>query len=203
VTTTANPLVDRYLRDLRGALRGMPGRQRDELVAEISGHIGETLLPGASDAEVQAALERIGSPAEIAGAERERLGIAGYPVGWREWLAIVLILIGGVALPVLGWLIGLAFLWTSRAWTSRDKWLATLLVPGGLLPAVVLLLTPAAGESCTTGSRTDASGHLHSVTSCSGATSTELRMAAIVLFILLVVTPVITSVRLGRAAGNA
>jgi hypothetical protein len=193
MTATANPLVDRYLRDLRRALREMPRRQRDELVAEIEGHISESLPPEASDAEVLAALDRIGSPAEI----------ASNPVGWQQWLAIILILIGGVAMPVLGWLIGLAFLWTSRAWTRRDKWLATLLVPGGLLPAVVLLLTPIHGQSCSTSSRTDASGHLHSVTLCTGGISTEARTAAIVLFIVLVVTPIITSVRLGRAAGNA
>lgn len=203
MTATANPLVERYLRNLRSALRDMPRRERAELIAEIEAHLSETVGAGASDAEALAALERIGSPAEIAAAERERLGIASNPVGWHEWLAIILILIGGVALPVLGWLIGLAFLWTSRAWNSRDKWLATLLVPGGLLPAVVLLVTPTTGESCTTGSRTDANGQLHTVTSCTGATSTELRMAAIVLLIVLVVTPVITSVRLGRAAGNA
>lgn len=203
MTATANPLVDRYLRDLRRALREMPRRQRDELVAEIEGHISESLPPEASDAEVLAALDRIGGPAEIAEAERERLGIASNPVGWQQWLAIILILIGGVAMPVLGWLIGLAFLWTSRAWTRRDKWLATLLVPGGLLPAVVLLLTPIHGQSCSTSSRTDASGHLHSVTLCTGGISTEARTAAIVLFIVLVVTPIITSVRLGRAAGNA
>lgn len=203
MTTTANPLVDRYLRDLRRALRDLPRHQRDELVAEIAGHITESLSPEASDTEVLTALERIGSPAEIAEAERERLGISSNAVGWQQWLAIILILIGGIVLPVLGWLIGLAFLWTSRAWTRRDKWLATLLVPGGLLPAVVLLLTPITGESCTTGSSTDATGHLHSVTSCTGGISTEVRTAAIVLFIMLVITPIITSVRLGRAAGNA
>jgi hypothetical protein len=142
VNTTAHPLVERYLRDLCEALRDLPRRQRDELVAEIASHIEQTLPPDASDAEVLTALDRMGEPEQIAGAERERLGVEQPTSGWLEWLAIPLLLLGGIVIPGVGWVIGLVFLWLSRAWTVRDKTLATLLVPGGLLPALLLVALP-------------------------------------------------------------
>src|SRR4051812_12124472 len=42
----------------------------------------------------------------------------------REWATVVL-------LPLV-WVVGVVLLWRSPAWTSRDKLVGTLLVPGGL-----------------------------------------------------------------------
>jgi hypothetical protein len=47
--------------------------------------------------------------------------------------ALVLLLIGGIVLPVLGWIIGVILLWRSATWSSREKLLGTFVVPGGLL----------------------------------------------------------------------
>jgi hypothetical protein len=198
VNTTTHPLVERYLRDLREALRDMPRRQRDELVAEIAGHIEETLPPGASDAEVLTALDRMGDPEQIAGAERERLGIDEPAAGWLEWLAITLLLIGGVLIPVVGWMLGVVFLWLSRCWTVKDKLLATLLVPGGLLPALYLSLAGSTVETCTytTGVRNGQT--VRTATHCTGGQSRAATIALIALFVFLVVAPIFTAVRLGR-----
>jgi hypothetical protein len=49
----------------------------------------------------------------------------------REWLTIALLLVGGVAV-ILGWFLGLGLLWTSLRWTQREKWIGTLVIPGGL-----------------------------------------------------------------------
>lgn len=44
-----------------------------------------------------------------------------------------------VLLPLV-WVVGIALLWRSRAWTTRDKLVGTLLVPGGLAyPAYVVI----------------------------------------------------------------
>jgi hypothetical protein len=59
--------------------------------------------------------------------------------GLREIAAILLLLVGGVIAPLLGWFVGAALLWSSNAWTPRQKLLGTLVIPGGLLPAVLLL----------------------------------------------------------------
>jgi hypothetical protein len=191
VNATTHPLVERYLSDLRKALRDMPRRQRDELVAEIASHIEQTLPEGASDAEVMTALDRLGDPDQIAGAERERLGVAEPAAGWLEWLAIPLLLIGGVVLPVVGWILGVVFLWLSRCWTARDKLLATLLVPGGLLPAFYLSVSAATVETCSSSPA--------GVTTCtSTGPGTIGRIGWIALLVFLAIAPIYTAVRLGR-----
>jgi uncharacterized membrane protein len=191
VNATTHPLVERYLRDLREALRDMPRRQRDELVAEIASHIEQTLPEGASDAEAMTALDRLGDPDQIAGAERERLGIDEPSAGWLEWLAIPLLLIGGVVIPVVGWLVGVVFLWLSRCWTVRDKLLATLLVPGGLLPALYLSVSAATVETCS-------SAPGGGTTCTSTGPGTNERIGWIVLLAFLAIAPIYTAVRLGR-----
>jgi uncharacterized membrane protein len=198
VTTTANPLVDRYLRDLRSALREMPRRQRDELVAEIEGHISESLPPEASDAEVLTLLDRLGDPEQIAAAERERLGIAEPSSGWLEWLAIPLLLVGGFVLPVVGWIVGVVFLWLSRCWTVKDKILATLLVPGGLLPAVLFPLYGGSVEVCTSGSGINSAGRPFTTQHCTGGYSTPETIALAALEVALVIAPIYTAIRLAR-----
>lgn len=57
-----------------------------------------------------------------------------------EVAALWLLLIGGIILPVLGWIIGVIILWASERWTRRDKLMGTFLVPGGLLLPVAVLL---------------------------------------------------------------
>jgi hypothetical protein len=41
--------------------------------------------------------------------------------------------IGGVIVPVLGWVVGVVLLWGSDLWSRREKLLGTLVVPSGLL----------------------------------------------------------------------
>jgi hypothetical protein len=53
--------------------------------------------------------------------------------------AIALVAVGGVAVPVIGWIIGELLLWTSPRWSARQKVGATLLLPGGLVPAALAL----------------------------------------------------------------
>lgn len=50
-----------------------------------------------------------------------------------EVAALWLLLIGGIVLPVVGWIIGVVLLWASELWTRRDKLIGTFVVPGGLL----------------------------------------------------------------------
>ena len=51
--------------------------------------------------------------------------------GWVETVAIVLLLVGGFV-GGFGWLIGVVVFWLSEPWTTFDKLLGTLVVPGGL-----------------------------------------------------------------------
>lgn len=198
MTATRNQLVDKYLADLDDALRDLPRRQRDELVGEIQQHIDEALPSEASDAEVRTLLDRLGDPKQIADAEGERLGIDAPTAGWLEWLTIPLLLIGGVVVPVLGWIVGLVFLWLSRCWSSRDKLLGTLLVPGGLLPAAYLALSPTSTEACVSGSGVDSAGRHFTTNHCTGGHSTGAQIGLILLEVFLVVAPIYTAIRLAR-----
>ncbi|HEV8154328.1 MAG TPA: hypothetical protein VGP67_02265 [Gaiellales bacterium] len=198
MTATRNQLVDRYLADLHDALRDLPRRQRDELVGEIEAHIDEALPSGASDAEVRTLLDRLGEPEQIADAERERLGIDAPSVGWLERLTIPLLLIGGVVIPVVGWIVGLVFLWLSRCWSTRDKLIGTLVVPGGLLPAAYLALSPTSTEECVSGTGIDAAGRHFTTHHCTGGLSTSAQIGLILLEVFLVVAPIYTAIRLAR-----
>jgi len=132
MTETLPPLVEDYLRRLRRSLRDLP-RGRREIVDEIREHVREALvvIPSPTESDVRNVLDRIGEPYEIAADARERFGMPPARATWIDVAAIFLVLVGGVVLPILGWFIGVTLLWTSRAWTTRDKLVGTLLLPGG------------------------------------------------------------------------
>jgi len=131
----ADRSVDRYLRDLKEDVRDLPKAQQRELVGEITEHIDSALaeMPAHTEADVRNVLEHLGDPADIATEARERLGIHRAKAGLREYAAVILLPIGGLIIPVIGWIVGLVLLWSSPVWTSRDKWIGSLIIPGGLL----------------------------------------------------------------------
>ena len=143
--------VDAYLRELDQELRDLPAGRRRELLEEIREHIDSALEDsrGSDDVEIRNVLDRLGDPTEIAAEARERFGVRRTKPGWRETLALLLLPIGGVLIPVVGWLVGAVLLATSNVWTDREKVIGLLVVPGGLLPAVVLSLGAVGGRACT------------------------------------------------------
>jgi hypothetical protein len=150
MTETLPPFVEDYLRRLRRSLRDLPRGRRDEIVDEIREHVRGALvvIPSPTESDVRNVLDRIGEPSEIAADARERFGIGPTRAAWIDVAAIFLVLVGGVFLPILGWFIGVALLWTSRAWVTRDKLIGTLLIPGGLLAPLFLGLASAGSGGC-------------------------------------------------------
>jgi len=45
---------------------------------------------------------------------------------WFSGVILVVMLFGGLVLPVLGTLVGFVMMWCSTAWTRTEKWIATL-----------------------------------------------------------------------------
>ena len=127
-TDTLHPLAADYLERLRHAGRGLPTGRRRELLAEIEGHLSEAIEPGASDAQALTVLDRLGEPEAIIAAEMPPPDEAPDRRGVGEWAAVILLPFGGFIFGV-GWLAGLVSLWSSRAWTTRDKWIGTLVIP--------------------------------------------------------------------------
>jgi hypothetical protein len=92
--TTTHPLAAGYLQRLRAATADLPLEERAELVSSIAEHIATSLaeIPDPQDSDVQAVLDRLGSPTAIAAEARRQS--SGRPVAWArpgalEW--------GGVA----------------------------------------------------------------------------------------------------------
>ena len=136
-TDTLHPLAAEYLEHLRRAGRGLPHGRLRELLAEIEGHLSEAIDPSASDAQARTVLDKLGEPEAIIAAEMPDPDELPARRGTREWAAIVLLLIGGFIFGV-GWFAGLVLLWNSRAWNTRDKWIGTLVIPGGLATSVLI-----------------------------------------------------------------
>ncbi|WP_345436118.1 HAAS signaling domain-containing protein [Actinoallomurus vinaceus] len=159
-------LIGEYLGRLEAAARGLPPDRRAELVAEIREHIDTVLAqsPDRTEATVRTILDRLGTPEEIvqeAGVGlpetapvRERAAAVGQAsprprAGAFEIAAVMLLLIGGVVLPVLGWLVGVVLLWASARWTLRDKLIGSLLFPGGLAIPVFYFFFWSGSATCS------------------------------------------------------
>ncbi len=188
--------VDEYLRRLERSMADLPAARRAEIVSEIHDHIQDALarLPeGASEADVRNVLEGIGDPDEIASEARADLGIAPSRRRWTDIAAVILLPVGGIVFPVVGWVVGVVFLWMSTVWTTREKLIGTFIVPGGLLLPLGLALTPVQVSSCS--SIRGPGGT--SVLDCPTDTSI-VNILGIVIAVALFVTPIVVAVYLGR-----
>ena len=144
-----------YLRRLDDELHDLPRARREEILGEIREHIAEA--DPVTEAELREVLDRLGDPEDIAADARERFGTPRGPrMGAQEIFALLLMTIGSFLFPVIGWIIGIALLWGSSAWSRRDKWVGTLLFPGGFGAALLILAGSTyvcfdgdAGEVCT------------------------------------------------------
>lgn len=159
------PLVADYLDRLDAAADRLPPDQRAELVEGIREHLDSALagVDPADEAQVRAALDRLGAPEEIVAAAVEvepRRSQTTQPrrpgLGVGEVFAVILLPIGAFILPILGWFIGVVLLWVSDRWTTRDKLIGTFVWPGGyLLPGAFGLF---AAQVCTTVPRSGGTG---------------------------------------------
>ncbi len=134
------PTVHGYLDELNHYLRDLPRGRREEITRDIRAHIDAALDDAGqqSPTVVATILDQLGSPEEIAAAARIDAPPHRPRISTRDIITILLLLIGGLVLPFIGWIIGVVMLWTSDAWRVRDKILATLLVPGGLFAPILL-----------------------------------------------------------------
>ncbi len=199
MTSSADQLVDDYLQRLDHELRDLSRSRRRELKEEIALHIAEGRAGLEADDEVgvRNLLERLGDPAEIAAEERNRSGVVPGRGGVLEIVTLLGLLVGGFVF-IIGWFVGLVLLWVSQAWTTREKLVGTLVVPGGLLPAFLLLTGVVGGsyESCS-GTTDPATGAETDVV-CTGGPSLAAQIIWAVVFVVCVVGPFFTTAFLAR-----
>ncbi|HEX6234496.1 MAG TPA: hypothetical protein VFZ63_15320 [Jiangellaceae bacterium] len=156
MSASVDQLVNDYLSRLSVAAASLPPGRRAELLQEIREHIDSARAAGAAadEATVRTMLDRLGEPEEIVAAAQEETAAPAGPEqvatqpGTGLELAAALLLTVGSFVPVVGWAVGAVLLWGSRRWSTREKLLGTLVVPGG--PGVALWLgLYAPGQNCT------------------------------------------------------
>jgi hypothetical protein len=125
-----------YLSELDQALAGLPRSRRREVIDQLAARIVVERAGGMSADELVA---RVGEPADIAAAARARFGLGPDPSSWREVATLFALPAGGLIVPGVGWIAGVVLLWMSDAWSTRDKLIGTLVIPGGLLTPFALL----------------------------------------------------------------
>jgi hypothetical protein len=205
-TPTIDRLVADYLARLERAARVLPPGRRAELLEEIRDHITTARAAGAAadEAAVRTMLDRLGEPEEIVAAARETdlhgtapPGMAAARPGTGVELGAVLLMTLGSLIPLLGWAAGAVLLWTARRWTTREKLLGTLVVPGG--PGLALWLASYGGQSCYT--VTDSSGAVIEQT-CTGFAFPP--WLGVPLFAAMVIAPlVVAGILMSRARARA
>lgn len=189
MTTTMHPLAEQYLRHLERAAQHLPRADRDELLAEIRSHLDSGLPAGATEGRARNLLAELGTPEDIVAAaapppQRRR--------GAREIAALLLLLTG--LPPLIGWLAGVGLLLWSPLWTPRQKALGILVWPGGyvLVAGVPFLLSARSCEDTTVGVSA----------AQAGCTSSGPSALSIIAIIVLLVTPLVVTAYLYRAAGR-
>lgn len=192
--TSTHRLVDEYLAELDRATADLPASRRAELLTDVSSHIAvaraEADPAEDDDQAIRRILHQLGEPQEIAAtAVADLPSMTAQSSGRRETATILLLLFGGF-LAGIGWLIGVALLWSSQRWTRTDKLLATLLVPGGLALAApvagaVFLVSACTSAAEPTGMFTDLQ--------CGGRLGQTL---AVTVLAILVIAPIYTAIRL-------
>jgi hypothetical protein len=196
MATSADKLVADYMKRLDSELRSLPRARRGELTQEISEHIAEARaeLDHENEAAIRTLLERLGDPEDIAAEATGRDVQQARRAGWKEIGALVLLPIGGVIVPVVGWFIGIVLLWVSDAWSTRDKLVGTLLFPGGLLVPLGLGVVAEEGGACGTVVNPQLSPQ--PIDACQAPGGTEAWEVALI--VMLVLVPILTTIYLAR-----
>ena len=196
---TASPVdhvVNDYLNRLDVAAASLPPARRAELLEEIREHIDAARAAGAAadEATVRTMLDRLGEPEEIVAAALETApaaepGLIATPPSTGLELAATLLLTVGSFVPLIGWAVGAVLLWGSRRWSTREKLLGTLVVPGG--PAMALWLglfsLPVTAQSCVDVQQPDGAV----VSECTGSSLSP--WIGVPLFLAILIAPFIVA----------
>ena len=167
--TVGDPLVEDYLRRLDAAAYPLGEDRRSELLAGIREHIEASVESGEAhdEASLRVLLDRLGDPEEIVAAARDDEPPSGtpYPLGTPppvvhrragiglEITAALFLTVGSILL-VIGWLVGVVLVWSSRRWTLGEKLVATLVFPGGPFAALFLAGTVTGTTLCSSTTET-------------------------------------------------
>lgn len=135
--------ITKYIGRLDRKLRLHASYRRREILDEVKAHIDEEIAELGHDpteSDIEGILQRVGDPESIASQEagNARAARVGTILGIT---ALVLLIAGGFLHFPIGWLVGVGLLWAIPRWTSRQKLLGTLLIPGGLMLPIYIWMS--------------------------------------------------------------
>lgn len=142
-SVTETPLVTVYLHALRRQAESLPASRRAELIEEIASHIEFSLPEMPSEVQIREVLDRLGTPEEIVDAELEGAQeplteqATREPLSHGDIAGLLLLLLGGVALPPVGYMIGTALIGASRRWSALAR---TIMVALPFVAAMVIFV---------------------------------------------------------------
>jgi hypothetical protein len=124
--------------------------------------------------------------------DEDQLQLRRPAAGTLEWIVVFLLPLGGIVIPVLGWLVGVVLLWASKVWTFREKLIGTLVVPGGLAAIPIFALVAASSGTSCGGGRVSSG--------CTSSAPSLPNLISIPLLAILAIAALATPVFLGRRA---
>lgn len=160
--TANDQIVCEYLDRLYECARSLSRSQVEELMTDVREHVAAAIAEAGRDDEatVRTVLDRLGTPEDIvAAAVGEASAVP--PViesgtadsartrswGWRETVAVALLVPGAFFAPIVGPLTGIAFAWSSEVWDKGTKRFAYVI---GTVGVALPLFLFAAGVSLFT-----------------------------------------------------
>lgn len=127
-----HPLVSAYLDAVTRETAGLPAERRAELLADLREHV--EVSGAASDEQVREVLASLGDPRTVAASALAEEPLAAAPAAARPprtRLTVVLLAVAGVLVLLNGFagtaalIVGLALLWSSPVWSTRQKAIGT------------------------------------------------------------------------------
>ena len=137
--TAGERIARDYLRRLQEALAGAPPADAARLHDQIRTHLDELLETDPSESHIRTALDQLGTPAQLAS---EVITTPSEARGrGSDICALLLLSVGSLLLPFVGWIAGAVLLVSSPRFTRVQKIAAIVVWPFGLLtPAAMFLL---------------------------------------------------------------
>lgn len=129
MTTDVTRWSEAYLAELDRAALDLPAERRAELRDQIRAHLEAELATATTDADARVVLDRLGDPSDIvaeAAADLPSPTPARPGTSPAETIALLLLGIGGVALPLIAPAVGVLFMRSTPRWTGaqvRGTWL--------------------------------------------------------------------------------
>ncbi len=113
----------------------------------------------------------------------------------KDLLIIVALLLGGVIVPVVGWLFALGLLLKSESWDLKAKLIGALIPPLGYFPLSVILLVPSFTNICVNSPNLNRQQTLRCATAVFSYSGTEIVVIAV-----LTILPALNALYLYRSA---